>query len=57
MKINGYAEATKYNLENVNIPQDAIICNDVNCTYNAHIAAIHVFDDTSIESMANASDE
>ena len=46
--INGYAEATKCNLENVNIPHDAIICNDVNCTDDAHISAINVFYDNNI---------
>ena len=56
-RINGYTEATKYNLENVNIPHDAIISNDVNCTDDAHISAINVFYDNIIESTTIASDE
>ena len=43
--INSYAEATKCNLKNVNIPHDAIICNNVNCTDDAHISAINLFYD------------
>ena len=49
--INGNAEATKYNLKNVNIPHDAIICNNVNCTDDAHISAINLFYDNINESM------
>ena len=55
--INSYAEATKCNLKNVNIPHDAIICNNVNCTDDAHISAINLFYDNIIESMKNANDE
>ena len=40
--IEDYANATMDNLENVIIPLDAIICNDVNCTNDAHISAINV---------------
>ena len=55
--IKGCAEATKYNLKNVNIPHDAIICNDVNCTDDADIFAINVYYDNIIESMTNANYE
>ena len=55
--INSYAEAKKCNLKNVNIPHDAIICNNVNCTDEAHISAINLFYDNIIESMTNANDE
>ena len=55
--INVYAEATKFNLKNVNIPYDAFICNNVNCTDDAHISAINQFYANIIESMKNASDE
>ena len=55
--IKGYTEATKYKLENVNSPHDAIICNDVNYTDDAHISVINVFYDNIIESMTNVSDE
>ena len=47
----------KNNLENVNLPHDAIICNSVNCTDDAHISAINVLYHDLIEIMSNASDE
>ena len=49
--INDYAEATKFNLKNVNIPYDAFICNNVNCIDGAHISAIYQFYVNIIESM------
>ena len=55
--INGYAKATKNNPENINLPHDAIICNNVNYTDDAHISAINVLHDDLIELMSNANDE
>ena len=49
--INGYAKATKSNLENVNLPHDVIICNNVNCTDDAYIYAINVLYDDLIKIM------
>ena len=48
---------TKFNLKHLNIPYDAFICNNVNCTDGAHISAINLFYANIIESMKNASDE
>ena len=55
--INGYAKATKNNPENINLPHDAIVCNNVNYTDDAHISAINVLHDDLIELMSNANDE
>ena len=41
----------------INLPHDAIICNNVNYTDDAHIYAINVLYDGLIELMSNASDE
>ena len=58
LNITGYGEATKYNLENVNISYDAIISNYVNCIDDAHTYATNVFDDNIVEYiMANSSVE
>ena len=49
--INGSAKAKKNNLENVTLPHDAIICNNVNYIDDAHISAINVLYDDLIELM------
>ena len=54
--IEDYANATMDNLANVIIPLDAIICNDVNCTNDAHISYINVLHDDLIEVISSASD-